>query len=97
MDINFADVVNMYIWPYLSSSKNGNFIIIQVDPSYENSHDVEFREIFGITISQKPNKYKTNYDFKMYANKKFEEEINRYSYNWTSGGQFSKKRIDKTN
>ena len=43
------------------------------------------------------NKYKTNYDFKMYANKKFEEEINRYSYNWTSGGQFSKKRIDKFN
>ena len=43
------------------------------------------------------NKYKTNYDFKMYANKKFEEEINRYSYNWTSGGQFSKKRIDKIN
>ena len=43
------------------------------------------------------NKYKTNFDFKMYANKKFEEEINRYSYNWTSGGQFSKKRIDKTN
>ena len=43
------------------------------------------------------NKYKTNFDFKMYANKKFEEEINRYSYNWTSGGQFSKKRIDKIN
>ena len=52
----------------LKQKKNGNFIIIQVDPSYENSHDVEFREIFGITISQKPNKYKTNYssieDFK---------------------------------
>ena len=43
------------------------------------------------------NKYKTNFDFKMYANKKFEEEINRYSYNWTSGGQLSKKRIDKIN
>ena len=41
------------------------------------------------------NKYKTNYDFKMYANKKFEEEINRYSYNWTSGGQFSKKELIK--
>tara|TARA_B100000989_G_scaffold289623_1_gene261723 strand:+ start:399 stop:1355 length:957 start_codon:yes stop_codon:yes gene_type:complete len=36
-------------------------------------------------------KYKTNFDLKMNANKKFEEEINRYSYNWTSGGQFSKK------
>ena len=41
--------------------------------------------------------YKTNYDFNMNANKRFEEEINRYSFNWTSGGQFSKKRIDKTN
>ena len=41
--------------------------------------------------------YKTNYDFNMNANKKFEEEINRYSFNWTSGGQFSKKRIDKIN
>ena len=42
-------------------------------------------------------KYKTNFDLKMSANKKFDEEINRYSFNWTSGGQFSKKRIDKTN
>ena len=37
-------------------------------------------------------KYKTNFDFKMEANKKFEDEIERYSYNWTSGGQFSKKK-----
>ena len=36
-------------------------------------------------------KYKTNFEINMKANKKFEEEINRYSYNWTSGGQFSKK------
>ena len=42
-------------------------------------------------------KYKTNFDLKMYANKKFDEEINRYSYNWTIGGQFSKKRIDNLN
>ena len=42
-------------------------------------------------------KYKTNFDFKMNANKKFDEEINRYSFNWTSGGQFSKKKIDKLN
>ena len=40
-------------------------------------------------------KYKTNFDFKMKANKKFDEEINRYSFNWTSGGQFSKKKIQK--
>ena len=29
--------------------------------------------------------------------KKFEEEISRYSFNWTSGGQFSKKKIDNFN
>ena len=39
-------------------------------------------------------KYKTNLDFKMQANKKFQDEIKRYSYNWTSGGQFSKSKID---
>ena len=42
-------------------------------------------------------KYKTNFDLQMEANKKFEEEINRYSFNWTSGGQFSKKKIDNLN
>ncbi len=42
-------------------------------------------------------KYKTNFDIKMEANKKFDDEINRYSYNWTSGGQFSKKKIGKLN
>ncbi len=36
-------------------------------------------------------KYKTNFDIKINANKKFENEINKYSFNWTSGGQFSKK------
>ena len=41
------------------------------------------------------NKYKTNFDLKMNAYKKFEEEINHYSFNWTSGGQFSKKKINK--
>ncbi len=42
-------------------------------------------------------KYKTNFDMNMEANKKFEDEINRYSFNWSSGGQFSKKRISKIN
>ncbi len=41
--------------------------------------------------------YKNNFDHKMNAYKKFDEEIKRYSYNWTSGGQFSKKIIDKIN
>ncbi len=39
--------------------------------------------------------YKTNFDIKINANKKFENEINQYSFNWTSGGQFSKKRMIK--
>tara|TARA_Y100001970_G_scaffold92764_1_gene116945 strand:- start:5385 stop:6344 length:960 start_codon:yes stop_codon:yes gene_type:complete len=40
-------------------------------------------------------KYKTNFDLKINANKKFDDEINRYSFNWTSGGQFSKKKLIK--
>ena len=39
-------------------------------------------------------KYKTNFDFKMNSNKKFIDEINKYSFNWRTGGQFSKKKID---
>ena len=38
--------------------------------------------------------YKTNFDFKMNADRKFDEEIKRYSFNWTSGGQFSKKILN---
>ncbi len=36
-------------------------------------------------------KYKTNFDLGMNANSKFENEIEKYSFNWKSGGQFSKK------
>ena len=43
----------------------------------------------------KSKNYKTNFDLKMEANKKFDDEISRYSFNWTSGGQFSKKKNDK--
>ncbi len=43
-------------------------------------------------------KYKTNFDIKMPAIKKFDDEIGKYSFNWTSGGQFSKKKlINQTN
>ena len=35
-------------------------------------------------------KYKTNFDFGLNANKKFEEEIEKYSYNWRSGGQYTR-------
>ncbi len=34
--------------------------------------------------------YKTNIDFGLSANKKFEEEIEKYSYNWRSGGQYTR-------
>ncbi|MBD1153640.1 MAG: complex I NDUFA9 subunit family protein [Candidatus Pelagibacter sp.] len=42
-------------------------------------------------------KNKTNFDINMQANKKFDFEISKYSYNWTSGGQYSKMKIDKNN
>ncbi len=29
------------------------------------------------------------------ANKKFEEEIEKYSFNWKTGGQFSKKNLSQ--
>ena len=36
-------------------------------------------------------KHKTNIDLKLNSNlKKFEEEINKYSYMWKDGGEFSK-------
>ena len=41
------------------------------------------------------NKYKTNFDFGINANKKFEVEIEKYSFNWKTGGQFSKKIFNK--
>ena len=43
----------------------------------------------------KSKNYKTNFDLKMEANKKFDDEISKYSFNWTSGGQFSKKKNNK--
>ena len=33
--------------------------------------------------------YKTNFDMGFNAKKNFDEEINKYSYNWRSGGQFA--------
>ena len=37
-------------------------------------------------------KYKTNFDLGFKSEKKFENEINKYSYNWRVGGQFSNKK-----
>ncbi len=33
--------------------------------------------------------YKTNFDLGYYTMKQFDDEINKYSYNWRSGGQFA--------
>ena len=35
-------------------------------------------------------KYTNNFDLGFKTNKKFEEEISKYSYNWRTGGQFAK-------
>ena len=34
--------------------------------------------------------YKTNFDYKIPANLKFEDEVNKYSYMWRESGQFAK-------
>ena len=35
--------------------------------------------------------YKTNYDLGYNANKMFKSEVDKYSYNWRTGGQFAKQ------
>ena len=42
-------------------------------------------------------KYKTNFDIELNANKKFEEEIEKYSYNWRSGGQYTRNYNQNNN
>ena len=44
----------------------------------------------------KSGKYKTNYDLGFNSDRVFNKEIEKYSYNWKSGGQFSKKNIFET-
>ena len=45
----------------------------------------------------KSGNFKTNFDLNLAANKKFNLEIEKYSYNWRSGGQFAKKELIKKN
>ncbi len=40
-------------------------------------------------------KYKTNFDLGLVANRMFDEELEKYGFNWRSGGQFSKKNFLK--
>ena len=42
-------------------------------------------------------KYKTNFDLGLAANRIFDEEIDKYSFNWRSGGQFSRDKFSKIN
>ena len=41
-------------------------------------------------------KYKTNFDLGLNANRIFDEEIEKYSFNWREGGQFSVNKFTKT-
>jgi len=41
--------------------------------------------------------YKTNFDIGLSANRIFDEEIEKYSFSWRSGGQFSKDKFLKKN
>ena len=42
-------------------------------------------------------KYKTNFDLGLISNRIFDEEIEKYSYNWRDGGQYSKDKFFKKN
>ena len=44
----------------LRSKKGGKYLILQINPNYQNQSKVEFKEIFGMALSQEPNKYQTN-------------------------------------
>ena len=37
-------------------------------------------------------KYKTNFDIGLPAKKVFSEEVKKYSYMWTEGGEYSRKK-----
>tara|TARA_B100000965_G_scaffold403999_1_gene433557 strand:+ start:570 stop:1532 length:963 start_codon:yes stop_codon:yes gene_type:complete len=41
-------------------------------------------------------KYKTNFDLDLSANKNFDDELEKYSFNWRTGGQFSKDKTSNT-
>ena len=38
-------------------------------------------------------KYKTNFDLGLAANRIFDEEIKKYSFNWRDGGQYSRDKF----
>ena len=38
-------------------------------------------------------KYKTNFDLGINANKIFDKEIQKYSFSWRTGGQYSRNKV----
>ena len=42
-------------------------------------------------------KYKTNFDLGLRANRMFDEEVEKYSFNWRDGGQYSRDKFIKKN
>ena len=42
-------------------------------------------------------KYKTNFELNFNANKFFDEELEKYSFNWRAGGQYSKVKVSRSN
>ena len=45
----------------------------------------------------KSGKYKTNFDLGFHANKIFEKELEKYSYNWRVGGEYNRNKNYKIN
>ena len=41
-------------------------------------------------------KYKTNFELDLNAKKIFDEELEKYSFNWRTGGQYSRTKISRT-
>lgn len=39
----------------LSAKKGGKFVCIELDPTYEPAHEVEYREVYGVGFSQRRN------------------------------------------
>ena len=44
----------------------------------------------------KSGKFKTNFDLGFYAHKRFDEELEKYSYNWRAGGEYTRNKNYKT-
>ena len=38
-------------------------------------------------------KYKTNFELGIKANRIFDEELQKYSFNWRDGGQYSRDKV----